>query len=57
MESLPDKTVLEVNIPRSFNAGAGNNDSWNHACNVLNKYDPHNVFSSPLTKAVFKQKS
>ncbi|WP_326838569.1 cholesterol oxidase substrate-binding domain-containing protein, partial [Serratia marcescens] len=52
-----DKTVLEVNIPRSFNAGAGNNDSWNHACNVLNKYDPHNVFSSPLTKAVFKQKS
>jgi FAD/FMN-containing dehydrogenase len=43
-----DPTVLTATIPNAYRAGQRADDNWDTALSMLNQYDPHRVFSSPL---------
>ncbi len=40
--------VLEKMIPNSLRNGEILEDNWEMACSILNYYDPHRIFTSPL---------
>lgn len=48
-----DSEVMLKGIPQSFGSEAGQSSSWQHAQQVLQKYDPHYLFSSPLLDTLF----
>jgi len=50
-----DKQVISQEVPKSFGAGSEKNDRWQHAHDILFKYDPHYIFSSPLLDMLFEK--
>jgi FAD/FMN-containing dehydrogenase len=50
-----DKQILGQAIPESFGARSDKKDYWNHAYEILLKYDPHYVFSSPMLERLFEK--
>jgi len=48
-----NETVLNEHIPNSFASDSRKDSGWEFAVKTLNKYDPHNIFSSPLINRIF----
>ncbi|CAI1144217.1 cholesterol oxidase substrate-binding domain-containing protein [Serratia entomophila] len=48
-----NSSVIGNNIPTSLGAGAPGGNDWNKASTILNRYDPHRLFSSPLIERLF----
>lgn len=52
-----NKKVLDEAVPDSVSAGQATGDDWNEAVEILDRYDPHRLFSSPMLDSLFKKRS
>ncbi|MBD2785090.1 FAD-binding protein [Xenorhabdus sp. DI] len=43
-----DEDIIKNNIPASFNEGQPVDNNWTAVISLLNTYDPHHIFRSPL---------
>ncbi|CCW31586.1 conserved hypothetical protein [Xenorhabdus nematophila F1] len=50
-----DEEVLTKIIPTSLTDGLPTNNNWNFAVATLQKYDPHQIFRSPLLDKLFSR--
>lgn len=48
-----NERILSETIPASLTTGISDDYNWNFARGVLEKYDPHFLYSSPLTHKLF----